>query len=338
MGDYVATLLDKQEVVLQKVPGYPPNVVARRISSGDAPTIILNGHLDTIEPLSSWQEDPFTPRLKGNMLYGLGASDMKGGLAVLINVFRKVRNSRINLMFVGTVDEEGESTGAHSFVREYEGDFCLVGEPSRERIGLGGRGRYVVEIIAKGKAAQGARPHWGTNAIEDMAEVVGSLKRVRIRKHRVLGEGSITPLGIEGGEESLTIPETCKLKVDRHTVKGETRDMIKRDFETVVGKLDVGSRIRVSFAKRGTPFLKPYIVDRRNKYVHRFIQSFKSRYRREPVITYAKSVGDYNVFGSRMPTVVFGPIGRGSHTSKERVDVRSLYRCEKFLTECLEAL
>ncbi|MFQ5884694.1 MAG: M20 family metallopeptidase [Thermoplasmata archaeon] len=320
------------------MPGYPPNVVARRISSGDAPTIILNGHLDTIEPLSSWQEDPFTPRLKGNMLYGLGASDMKSGLAVLISVFQRVRNDRINLVFSATVDEEGESTGAHTFVKEYGGDFCLLGEPSRERIILGGRGRFVLEFTAAGKAAQGARPSLGTSAIEDMAEVVESLKRVRIRKHRVLGEGSITPLRIEGGEESLTIPETCKLKVDRHTVMGETRDMIKRDFEMVVGKLDVGSRIRVSFATRGTPFLKPYVVDRRNKYVRRFIQSFKPRYRREPVITYAKSVGDYNVFGSRMPTLVFGPIGRDSHTSKERVDVRSLYRCEKFLIEYLEAL
>jgi acetylornithine deacetylase/succinyl-diaminopimelate desuccinylase-like protein len=319
------------------VPGYPPNVIARRIANKDAPTIILNGHLDTIEPLSSWLEDPFTPRLKGNMLHGLGACDMKGGLAVLINVFKRVRNDRINLVFSATVDEEGESTGAHVFAKKYGGDFCVVGEPSRERIILGGRGRFLLELTAKGKAAQGAKPHLGTNAIEDMARVVDSLDKIRIRKHRLLGEGSITTLGIEGGKESLTVPEICRLKVDRHTVMGETRNMIKRDFEKVASKLNIGSSIRVSFAERGTPFLEPYIVDRRNKYVRSFIQFFRSRYRREPVITYAKSVGDYNVFGCRMPTVVFGPIGRDSHTSRERVDIRSLYRCEKFLTDYLES-
>ncbi|UCD92736.1 MAG: M20/M25/M40 family metallo-hydrolase [Methanobacteriota archaeon] len=320
------------------MPGYPPNIVARRTVSRDAPTIILNGHLDTIEPLSSWKDDPFTPRLKGNMLHGLGASDMKGGLAVLINAFKRVRNDRINLVFSATVDEEGESTGAHAFVQKYGGDFCLVGEPSRERIMLGGRGRFLLELTARGRAAQGARPHLGKNAIEDMAKVVDSLGKIKIRKHNLLGEGSITPLGIEGGKESLTVPEMCKLKVDRHTVAGETRDVIKRDFEKVVCKLNIGSSIYVTFAERGTPFLKPYIIDRRNKYVRSFIRFFRSKYRREPVIAYAKSVGDYNVFGCRMPTVVFGPIGRDSHTSRERVDIRSLYGCERFLTDYLESL
>lgn len=330
--------MKKEEVTFQKVPGFPPNVVARKISSKDAPTIILNGHMDTIGPLPSWEDDPFKPKMKGNMLYGLGASDMKGGLAVLINVFQKVKNDRINLLFVATVDEEGESTGAHTFMKKYEGDFCLVGEPSRERVILGARGRYVLDIVAKGKAAQGARPHLGANAIEDMAKVGESLKKVRLRKHRVLGEGSITPLWIRGGEGSLTVPEFCMLRVDRHTVLGETRNMIERDFNRVMRRLDVDSRIRISFAKRRTPFLKPYLVDKRNVYVRRFIQLFMSEYRRDPDISYASSVGDYNIFGSRMPTVVFGPIGKGSHTSRERLDVRSLPRCEKLLIRLLEGL
>jgi acetylornithine deacetylase/succinyl-diaminopimelate desuccinylase-like protein len=330
--------LKKEEVAFQKVPGFPPNVVARKISSKGAPTIILNGHMDTIEPLPSWETDPFKPRLKGNMLYGLGASDMKGGLAVLINVFQKVKNDRINLLFVATVDEEGESTGAHTFMKKYDGDFCLVGEPSRDRIILGARGRFALDIITKGKAAQGARPHLGANAIEDMSKVVESLKKVRLRKHRALGEGSITPLWIRGGEGSLTVPEFCMLRVDRHTVVGETRDMIMRDFNQVMRRLNVDSRIQVSFSKRRTPFLKPYLVDKRNVYVRRFIQLFKSEYRRNPDFSYASSVGDYNIFGSRMPTVVFGPVGKESHTPRERLDVRSLPRCEKFLTRFLEAL
>lgn len=325
-------------MVFQKVPGFPPNIVAKRISSKSAPTIVLNGHLDTIEPLSSWQDDPFTPKLKGNMLYGLGASDMKGGLAVFINVFRKVKNDRINLTFSATVDEEGESTGAYAFLKKYNGDFCLVGEPSRERIVLGGRGRFVLEVTVRGRAAQGARPHLGVNAIEDMAKVVGSLSQVKIRKHRVLGEGSISPLKIKGGVDSLTTPEICRLTVDRHTVMGETQAMIRKDLEKVVRALDVNSQIHVSYAKRRTPFLKPYITDRRNRLVRRFIKFFRSEYRKQPVFTVAKSVGDYNAFALQMPTVVFGPIGRGSHTPKERVDVRSLYRCEEFLVEYLESL
>ena len=338
IGEFVASHLSNEDVYFQDVPGFPPNVVARKLSSEDAPTIVLNGHMDTIKPLSSWRHDPYKPRMKRNMLYGLGASDMKGGLAVLINAFQKTRNDRINLILAATVDEEGICSGAHTFVKEHQGDFCIVGEPSRERVILRARGRYVVDIIVEGKAAHGARPDEGTNAIEDMAKVVASLKNVRVRKHRLMGSGSITPLEIQGGEGSLTIPETCRMMVDRHTVLGETREMILKDFKKVMNGLRVPSEIRVSFIERKTPFLEPYATDGRDQYVRKLIQTFEFEHHRKPEIGYAKSVGDYNVFGSLMPTVIFGPLGRGSHTSQERLDVRSLYRCEKLLTRFLNSL
>lgn len=338
IGEFIASQLSKEDVILQEVPGFPPNVIARKMSSDDVPTVVLNGHMDTVRPLSSWEQDPYKPRIKGNMLHGLGASDMKGGLAVLMNAFRNVENERVNLIFVATVDEEGICSGAHTFVKEYDGDFCLVGEPSREKIILRARGRYVLEIVVEGKVAHGARPHEGTNAIEDMAKVVASLKKVKTRKHRSMGSGSVTPLEIRAGEGSLTLPGICRMVVDRHIVLGETQKMILEDFRNVLGKLKVGSKIRVSFVGRKTPFLEPYVTDSRNAYVRKFIQTFGSEYQRDPEISYAQSVGDYNVFGGLMPTLIFGPIGIGSHTSQERLDVRSLYRCERTLTRFLNSL
>jgi acetylornithine deacetylase/succinyl-diaminopimelate desuccinylase-like protein len=337
IGEFIASQLGK-DAFLQDVPGFPPNVIAERICDEDAPTIILNGHMDTIRPLSGWSTDPFKPSLKGNILHGLGASDMKGGLAVMMNAFLKARNDRINLVFVSTVDEEGVCTGAFEFIKEYEGDLCIVGEPSAERIILGARGRYVLDITVRGQASHGAKPELGTNPIEDMAYVIQALKKVRIRRHRFMGIGSITPLEIRGGVGTLTVPERCRMQVDRHTVPGETQGLIKNDFESVLKRLPVESDVQMSFAKRSTPFLEPYHTDRRSKLVRKFIQSFRSHYGKEPDIGSASSVGDYNVFGSRMPTVVFGPMGKGSHSTLERLDVRSLYRCERFLTGFLESL
>ncbi len=337
IGEFISSQLG-EEAFFQKVPGFPPNVVAERIHGKDLPTIILNGHMDTIRPLAGWVGDPFKPRIKGNILRGLGASDMKGGLAVLMNVFKKVRNNRINLIFVGTVDEEGVCTGAYEFVKKYKGDLCIVGEPSGEKLVLGARGRYVLDITVKGKAAHAAKPDLGTNPIEDMAEVIKALSKVRTRKHRPIGAGSIAPLEIQSGEGSLTVPEVCRMQVDRHTVPGETQRMIRKDFSSVLDRLRIESKVNVSFAERSTPFLEPYLTDRRNKYVRQFIHLFTTHYRREPDIAFAKSVGDYNVFGSRMSTMVFGPLGKGSHSTEERLDVRSLYRCESFLTGFLESL
>jgi acetylornithine deacetylase/succinyl-diaminopimelate desuccinylase-like protein len=337
IGRFIASQLG-DGVVFQKVPGFPPNVVAKKLSGKDAPTVILNGHMDTIRPLAGWDADPFKPRMKGNVLRGLGASDMKGGLAVLVNTFKKAKNDRINLIFVGTVDEEGVCTGAFEFNKKYDGDLCIVGEPSGEKIVLGARGRFVLDIMVRGKAAHGAKPDLGTNPIEDMAGVIGALGKVRIRKHRTLGKGSITPLEIQGGEGSLTVPEECRIRVDRHTVPGETQSIIKNDFESVLKRLSVKSKIDLSFADRRTPFLEPYLTDRRNGFVRKFIGLFRYQYRREPNLAYARSVGDYNVFGARMPTIVFGPVGKGSHSIEERLDVRSLHRCERFLIRYLESL
>ncbi len=338
IGEFIASHLSKEDVFFQRVPGFPPNVIARKLSSEDAPTILLNGHMDTIRPLSSWRHDPYRPRIKGNMLYGLGASDMKGGLAVLINAFQKTRNDRINLILAATVDEEGICSGAHVFAKENEGDFCVVGEPSKERVILRARGRYVLDIVVQGRAAHGARPDEGTNAIEDVAKVVASLKDVKVRRHRLMGSGSIAPLEIQGGEGSLTIPETCRMVVDRHTVLGETQEMVLKDFKKVTDGLRVPSKIRVSFVKRKTPFLEPFATDGRDQYVRKFIRTFELEYHRQPEIGYAKSVGDYNIFGPLMPTVIFGPLGKGSHTSRERLDVRSLYRCERLLIRFLNSL
>jgi acetylornithine deacetylase/succinyl-diaminopimelate desuccinylase-like protein len=313
-------------------------VVAEKIHGKDLPTIILNGHMDTIRPLASWEGDPFKPRLDGNILRGLGASDMKGGLAVMMNVFKKVRNDRMNLIFVGTVDEEGVCTGAYEFIKKYKGDLCIVGEPSGEKLVLGARGRYVLDITVKGKAAHGAKPDLGINPIEDATEVVKALSRIRTRKHRSVGTGSIAPLEIKSGEGSLTTPEICRLQVDRHTVPGETQGMVIDDFSSVLRKLPIKSSVDISFAERSTPFLEPYLTDKRNKRVRKFIHLFSTQYKREPDTSYAKSVGDYNVFGSKMPTMIFGPLGKSSHSIEERLDVRSLSRCESLLTTFLDSL
>ncbi len=338
IGEFIASHLSRADVLLQKVPGFPPNVIARKVSDEHAPTIVLNGHMDTIRPLASWERDPFKPRMKGNMLYGLGASDMKGGLAVLMNAFQRADNDRINLVFVATVDEEGVCSGAYRFAEEHGGHLCIVGEPSGYKIILGARGRFVLDVIVEGKAAHGARPEEGTNPIDDMGTVLKALTRIRTRKHRSLGSGSLTPLEIDGGEGSLTVPEKCRLVVDRHTVLGETQDMILRDFRMVMSSLGVDSRISVSMTERETPFLEPYLTDRRDRLVKRFIKTVRSDLGREPAVSCSKSVGDYNVFGSRMPTVIFGPVGKGSHSSQERLDVRSLSKCEDILTRFLNSL
>ena len=58
------------------------------------PTIMLNAHIDTVKPVSTWTRDPFTPTIEGDRLYGLGSNDCGGGLVSLLQVFRIMHDSQ----------------------------------------------------------------------------------------------------------------------------------------------------------------------------------------------------------------------------------------------------
>ena len=101
--NYIASYLEKvpgAEVELQPVPGHGNNVIARVIHDESLPTILINGHLDTVEICKGWVREPFQPVIEGDNLYGLGSADMQSGVAIGMKVFEmlaKLKN--INVIF-----------------------------------------------------------------------------------------------------------------------------------------------------------------------------------------------------------------------------------------------
>ena len=72
------------------------------------PTLLLNAHIDTVKPASSWQHDPFTPAIEDDKLFGLGSNDCGGGLVSLLQAFRILKdlNSPYNLVYLASAEEE----------------------------------------------------------------------------------------------------------------------------------------------------------------------------------------------------------------------------------------
>lgn len=277
LAEFMASKLDNAEL---QTENNLVNVVAKKVMDPTKPTIILNGHLDTVPVMRNWQRNPFKPVIEDGKLFGLGASDMKAGLAILVDVYKKIKIDNVNLVLVLSSDEEDESHGSYRFLKKIEtpSDICLIAEPSNERIMLGARGRYEVVLEVFGRSAHGARPTLGINAIADATEIVRRLKNLTIRSHKKLGKGSVYVLKIEGVGESLSVPDYCRVWVDRQVVFGETQELIKRDFEQFLKTLDIKSKIEISWAERKTPFLEPYLVDRNNKYVQKFLAAYQNFY------------------------------------------------------------
>jgi acetylornithine deacetylase/succinyl-diaminopimelate desuccinylase-like protein len=115
-------------------------------------SIMLNFHLDTFDVFEGWQADPFEPIIEDGKIIGLGAHDMKGGIACTLAAVEAILKSQIKLngklIISGTSDEEYWSRGVHQLIdtgKLEEVNYCIVPEPtSKASIIIGQRGRHVI--------------------------------------------------------------------------------------------------------------------------------------------------------------------------------------------------
>jgi len=139
------------------------------IAFDDSPTtLLLNGHIDTVEAGGNWNTDPFTPTIKDDRLYGRGTTDMKGSLAAMLTAVSDNRNTK-GLMVLCYIDEEYDFTGMLKFVEEYKDkikpQLVVSLDGYADTIGYACRGLIEVRFKVRGKSGHAGRPSLGKNAI-----------------------------------------------------------------------------------------------------------------------------------------------------------------------------
>ena len=133
----------------------------------DAPlTLLLHGHLDVVPGF----EEQFVPRLEGENLFARGAYDMKGALAALMLAIADLQDLEGVRVRLGIVpDEESEEEverGCDLLLEEgFVGDFAITGEPTDMLVGVAAKGVLAMRVRVEGRAAHGATPWLGENAI-----------------------------------------------------------------------------------------------------------------------------------------------------------------------------
>ena len=322
--NYIASYLENipgAEVELQPVPGHGNNVIARSIHNPSNPTILINGHLDTVEICKGWTKEPLEPVIDGDKLYGLGSADMQSGIAIGLKAFEALAKlDNINIIFAGTVDEEGDSTGAFTMINNgIKADLCLIPEPSNGTLMMGCRGRVVFQVDVRGSSAHGAKPQEGVNAITEASKLVGKLKELPLLEHPQLSPGTLCILEFQGRTKTLSVPDFAQMKIDRHYVIGETKENMLDDLKKAVMKLNSPASFDISLLpQRQTPFLEPYLTVN-SGLTKEFCDIIGSQ------VTFGKSVGDYNAFAKYMPVIVFGPYGENWHGADEWVSISSIH-------------
>jgi succinyl-diaminopimelate desuccinylase len=170
--------------------GEVDNLWARR--GNDGPLVCFAGHTDVVPsgPVERWGSDPFTPTVRDGMLYGRGASDMKGSLAAFVTAIEKFTAAhpqhRGSIALLLTSDEEGVAVDGTVRVvetlkaRGEKIDYCIVGEPTSvaktgDTIKNGRRGSLSGTLTVKGVQGHIAYPHLVKNPIHMAAPAIAEL-------------------------------------------------------------------------------------------------------------------------------------------------------------------
>ncbi|MCA1579933.1 MAG: M20/M25/M40 family metallo-hydrolase [Acidobacteria bacterium] len=221
------------------------NVVARRGTG--SPCLLLNSHLDTVPAVDGWTGDPWAPRVEGDRLVGLGASDAKASVAALLEAFLTAPlPERGSLLFAATCDEETGGQGLETIAPNLDFDAAIVGEPNRFSPAIAQKGLVKVKLIARGRAGHAARPHLADNAIVRAAEDVAAIAAMRFdAEDPYLGKPTATATVIRGGLRSNIVPDVCEVTVDARTIGAFDNDAmvaairaaVKSDFEILSVRL-----------------------------------------------------------------------------------------------------
>jgi acetylornithine deacetylase/succinyl-diaminopimelate desuccinylase-like protein len=301
-------------------------------------TILLAPHLDTVNA----DDSQFVPRRKNGRLHGRGACDTKGSAAIMLAALCELAESKsrpreTRVIFAGLVDEEHAQAGSRALVAGgFKADLAVIGEPTRLQAVTAHKGSLWLKLETRGKAAHGATPQFGRNAIHEMARIVQLLgkdyaARLRHHRHPLLGAATVNVGTIGGGIQPNIVPDRCAIAVDRRTLPGETDGGVQREVAAFLRSKKL--RPKISSTKLA-PAL-PLETDPQLPLVRQFLYSVGQV--RPAGVDFFCDAAVLSAGG--IPSVVFGPgdIAQ-AHTADEWIALASLERGKILLLNFLKSL
>jgi acetylornithine deacetylase/succinyl-diaminopimelate desuccinylase-like protein len=204
------------------------NIVAWFNVPGAKRTLVLEAHQDTV-PVDGMIVEPFGAVIEGNKLFGRGACDIKGGMAAMLACFARLVREKpgcCNVIMACTVDEESTMLGVRELVKRIKADFAVVAEPTNLNIVHAHKGVVRWNVIAPGRSCHSSAPEKGVNAIYRMGRLLVGIEAYAAHLSAtttdpLLGPATLSVGRIEGGTSVNTVPDRCRIEVDRRVVNGE---------------------------------------------------------------------------------------------------------------------
>ena len=337
---YLEDFLRGLGVRVERQPVAPQrdNILAWYEPAGAERTLVLEVHQDTV-PTDGMTIDPFAARVEDGRLYGRGACDVKGGMAAMLSAFARLIREKpagaARVILACTVDEEFTFLGVQKLAKTDLRGGCgdpleaVVAEPTGLDVVHAHKGAVRWDLLTAGKSCHSSAPERGVNAIYHMAALLQHVERYagELRARRVdplLGPATLSVGRIEGGASVNTVPDRCRVEIDRRLLPGEDADAAAGDLLAYLRERAGG--ISFSF---GDPWLSAPALGPEGS------EGLVARLRaagggKVVAVPYGTDAGPLSQAG--VPCVVFGPgdIAR-AHTCDEWVPLDEVERAAEIL-------
>jgi acetylornithine deacetylase len=330
-----------------------PNVVGIVKGRGRGRSIILNAHVDVVDPgpAEAWKYDPWSGVIGDGRLYGRGSSDDKAGLAALIFVAQCFRSMRISLqgdvLLESVVDEEWGGGGTLTTIqRGYRADAGIILEPSDLDICPASRGGQAFRVTVPGKGAHPIRSYEGVSALEKALPVLVALKDLEgVRQKRLQSTlftrypvfAPIVVGRISADKIPSKVPETCIFEGLMGYAPEETYGEARRELEGCVARVASGD----PWLREHAPRVEWLALNKEGAQIspdHPLVrlmgESFTDVMERPAIIAGFPAGCDlpHLIRHAGIPSLVFGPGNcTVAHSSNEHVPVHEVVSAAKIL-------
>ena len=312
------------------------NLFAIRRGPAGSKHFAFAGHLDVVPPGGGWTSEAFDPEVRGDLLYGRGAVDMKGAIACMVDAVAEVPVEAGTISFVITGDEEGPALhGTRAlidFMREagHQPDLCLVGEPtSVNRLGdmmkIGRRGSVNIWLEVQGTQGHVAYPHLADNPIPKLVAMLAELDAL------VLDEGTdwFQPSNLEVTEVDVpndahnVIPAVAKARISIRFNDLHSGASLSEKVGAIAQKHG-GSALPII---SGEPFLTPP-----GAFSDAIAAAVKAETGVDPEPSTTGGTSDARFLRAVCPVIEFGLVNATMHKTNEAVAVEDLVTLSRIYT------
>ena len=335
------------EVLDERFPATP--VVVGRLRGGEpGPTIVLNGHLDTI-PIPH-----DAPRIDDGRIFGRGSADMKGPVAAATEAVRVIAESgrafpgELVLVAIGLHEAPGGRGEDLTWLLTEHGftaDYAIVCELSGDRLVAAHMGQATVEIeIARaGMPTHELQTPAGTpNPILVAARVIEALRArteaLAATEHPWVGAETYFLGEVHGGDFYNRHPATCRLVGTRRWAPGNTLATVQAEYDALVAPIAAESGCTIDVQLKLVR--DAYSIDPEHPLARALAEGYEEVTGEVLEATGIKVVADGAVFQAvgGIPTVYHGPRGEGAHADVESIAVDELVRSTRIYLATLERL